>query len=100
MLSHVLMVGLQDGRLSPVARLSLAYLHNELAWAPAGQFRPVKIKRLADGIRCQRAMAFRALTQLESLGYLESDPAFAKPKHFRLTVPAVQSLPTETRRAA
>lgn len=100
MISHVLMVGLQDARLAPATRLALAYLHNELAWAPAGQFRSVKIMRLANGIRCHRAMAFRALNQLESLGYLESDPAFAKPKHFRLAVPEVESLHTATRRAA
>lgn len=100
MLSQVLMDGLQDVRLSPAARLALAYLHNELAWSPVGQFRPVKIMRLANGVRIHRAWAFRALTQLESLGYLESDPAFAKPKHFRLSTPHVESLPTATRRAA
>jgi hypothetical protein len=100
MISHVLMVGLQDQRLSPTARLALAYLHNELAWAPAGQFRVVKIARLSNGIRCHRAMAFRALSQLESLSYIESDPAFAKPKHYRLATPQAESLPTATRRAA
>ncbi len=100
MLSQVLMDGLKDTRLSPSARLALAYLHNELAWSPAGQFRPVKIKRLSDGIRIHRAWAFRALTQLESLGYIEADPQFAKPKHFRLSTPQVESLPTATRRAA
>ena len=100
MLSSVLMRGFQDARLAPATKIALAYLHNELAWGPAGAFRSVKILSLAQGIRCHRAMAFRALAQLEQYGYLEADPAFVKPKHFRLSTPHVESLPTATRRAA
>ena len=96
MLSSVLMRGFQDARLAPATKIALAYLHNELAWGPAGAFRSVKRGKKALTIGPNvRAYAFHPGTK--GRGFWDRNKATAR--RVTTTVYKQAALPSMLREA-